>query len=188
MDNNSSELVKTYIRGENNAIVMLFMDEYEKLKIVSYNILKDKDTADDVLQDVAEALISIPAWKRKVKFRDSDNLLNIIYTRTKTKSIDYLRKQIIRRKNENGILKQYPNNYDKSFLSGIENNDELTEARKVLTHVENEIVKMIIDGYNNDEITTEIKKIFNTDIDIRVEKQRIKRKLKREIIKLRNIK
>ena len=52
MDNKSSELVKAYIRGDNNAIVMLFMDEYEKLKVFSYNIIKDIDTTDDVLQDV----------------------------------------------------------------------------------------------------------------------------------------
>ena len=186
MDNNSDELGKAYIEGDNNAIVMLIMDEYENLKILSYHILRDKDYADDVVQDVAEVLINIPAWKRKIKFSSCDNFLNIIYTRTKTRSIDYLRKKIIREKGETGIIHENPINYDKNFLSDIEYCNELTEARKVLTEIENVIVKLEIDGYNNDEITTEIKKIFNSDIDIRVEKQRIKRKLKRELIKLRN--
>ena len=182
MNNLDWKLIQAYYDGEDAPIARLMEKYFERLFGISYYYVNDNEFPKDIIQEVALALISVPVEERKEKFKpERSNIFGALALRVKNKSIAFFRKKVREKELINGMEFQYEDSVDNDYLSKFDQN-ELRTARKTLTKIENKVLELELNGYKNDEIIAEL----DLTEEIRITKQRIKRKLKRELIGLRH--
>lgn len=174
------ELLESYYRGNNATIEQFFLWFGDILVDFAHALLKDISKAKDAVQDVMIKLLEIPTEYRREKFRPSpNNILGALKMRVRNRSIDLIRQRT--RQREVDIKTLFSLQSDTKTTAQFILNDELNIALKKLNATEKDVLQKHLEGYSNQEIR-EMMDLKNTP---RVIKQRIKRKLKREILRLR---
>jgi RNA polymerase sigma factor (sigma-70 family) len=182
MENQSQieELLEGYYAGDDVAVERFFLLFGNKLIHFANAILNDVSRAKDAVQDVMIKLLETPVELRREKFRpNTTNVLGALKMRVRNRSIDLIRQQTRHREVDIQTLftLEGGDNSNTDFIV----NDELKMALRVLEPLEKAILKSHLEGYNNQEL----EEMYPSDQSPRVLKQRIKRKLKREILRLR---
>jgi RNA polymerase sigma factor (sigma-70 family) len=182
MENQSQidELLEGYYAGDDVTVERFFLLFGDKLVHFANAILNDVSRAKDAVQDVMIKLLETPVELRREKFRpNTTNVLGALKMRVRNRSIDLIRQQTRHREVDIQTLftLEGGDNSNTDFVV----NDELRMAVRVLEPLEREILKSHLEGYNNQELED----MYPSDQSPRVLKQRIKRKLKREILRLR---
>jgi RNA polymerase sigma factor (sigma-70 family) len=182
MENQSQidELLEGYYAGDDVTVERFFLLFGDKLTHFANAILNDLSKAKDAVQDVMIKLLETPVELRREKFRpNTTNVLGALKMRVRNRSIDLIRQQTRHREVDIQTLFSLEggDNTSTDFII----NDELKMAVRVLEPLEKAILKSHLEGYNNQEL----EEMYPSDQSPRVLKQRIKRKLKREILRLR---
>jgi RNA polymerase sigma factor (sigma-70 family) len=182
MENQSQieELLEGYYTGDNVTVERFFLLYGNKLTHFANAILNDVSKAKDAVQDVMIKLLETPVELRREKFRpNTANVLGALKMRVRNRSIDLIRQQTRHREIDIQTLftLESGDNSNTDFIV----NDELKMALRVLEPLEKAVLKSHLEGYNNQEL----EEMYPSDQSPRVLKQRIKRKLKREILRLR---
>ena len=174
------ELLDAYYQGNNSTIEQFFLWFGDNLVDFAHALLKDLSKAKDAVQDVMIKLLEIPTEHRREKFRPNPtNILGALKMRVRNRSIDLIRQRT--RQREVDIKTLFTLQSDTRDTAQFVLNDELRIALKKLNDIEKRVLKKHLEGYSNQEI----QETMNLDNTPRVIKQRIKRKLKREILRLR---
>jgi RNA polymerase sigma-70 factor (ECF subfamily) len=131
----------------------LFYDNYERLYILSMAILGEKETCRDVLSDTFELL-----WLNMEKL-NKDNINAYLYTMVKTRSINILKHNKVKREYANHILYS-SNTYcisENEFMENELKTKLLNDAINTLSSPANEIFKArLIDGLKYKEIANRL--------------------------------
>lgn len=178
--NQIEQLLEGYYIGDDISIERFFLLFGDNLIHFASAILNDRNKAKDAVQDVMIKLLETPVELRREKFRPNvTNVLGALKMRVRNRSIDLIRQQ--NRHQEVGIQNLFSleggDNMNENFIV----NDELKMALKVLEPLEYNVLKSYLEGYSNQELA----EMYPIEKSVRVIKQRIKRKLKREILRLR---
>ena len=178
--NQIQELIAEYYEGDDAVVDTFFVIYGENLVHFATAILNDASKAKDAVQDVLIKLLETPVELRREKFRpNSNNVLGALKMRVRNRAIDLIRQQS--RQREVNIQTLFSlegkDNLNNVFII----NDELKMAVRVLEPLEHNVLRSHIEGYSNQEIA----EMYPIETSVRVIKQRIKRKLKREILRLR---
>lgn len=182
MENQSQieELLEGYYTGDNVTVERFFLLFGDKLIHFANAILNDVSKAKDAVQDVMIKLLETPVELRREKFRPNvTNVLGALKMRVRNRSIDLIRQQNRHREVDIQTLftLEGGDNSNTDFIV----NDELKMAIRILEPLEREVLRSHLEGYNSQEL----EEMYPSDQSPRVLKQRIKRKLKREILRLR---
>ncbi|WP_250630695.1 RNA polymerase sigma factor [Rhodoflexus caldus] len=125
---NDSELVVSFRNGNENAFNLLFSRHRQRLLAVIYNIVKDAETAEDLLQ---ETMIKALDTIRSDRYNDEGKFLPWIARIARNMAIDFFRKQ-----------KRYPNMRIKEG-SALYNTIELSEASIETTQIQSETFRQL---------------------------------------------
>ena len=178
--NQIQELIAGYYDGDNAIIDAFFVVYGDNLVRFAAAILNDVSKAKDAVQDVLIKLLETPVELRREKFRPNPgNVLGALKMRVRNRAIDLIRQQSRHREVniETLFSLEGKDNLNNDFII----NDELKMAVRVLEPLERNILKSHLEGYSNQEVA----EMYPIETSVRVIKQRIKRKLKREILRLR---
>ena len=178
--NQIQELISGYYEGDDAIINAFFLTYGESLVHFATAILNDTSKAKDAVQDVLMKLLETPVELRSEKFRPNpSNVLGALKMRVRNRAIDLIRQQSRHREVNIQTLfsLEGKDNLNNHFLI----NDELKMAVRVLEPLEHNVLRSHLEGYSNQEIA----EMYPIETSVRVIKQRIKRKLKREILRLR---
>lgn len=174
------DLLEEYYNGSNTTIDKFFLWFGDTLVDFANNLLHDISKAKDAVQDVMMKLLETPTDLRREKFRPNpSNVLGALKMRVRNRSIDLIRQRV--RQREVNIKTLFSVQSGEQAASDFLLNDELQIALKVLSKMEKQLLVYHLQGYSNPEIEEKMA----LDNSVRVVKQRIKRKLKRQILKLR---
>lgn len=174
------QLLVGYYEGDNRSIENFFVLYGKNLLHFATAILNDVSKAKDAVQDVMMKLLETPVELRREKFRPNpNNILGALKMRVRNRSIDLIRQQT--RQREVNIQTLFSLEGHDSLNDEFIINDELKMAIRVLEPLERNVLKSYLEGYSNQELT----EMYPIETSARVIKQRIKRKLKREILRLR---
>ena len=182
MENQSQieQLLEGYYAGDDVTVERFFVLFGDKLTHFANAILNDVSKAKDAVQDVMIKLLETPVELRREKFRpNTTNVLGALKMRVRNRAIDIIRQQT--RHREVDVQTLFSLESDDNSTMDFVINDELKMAIRVLEPLEKAILKSHLEGYNNQEL----EEMYPSDQSPRVLKQRIKRKLKREILRLR---
>lgn len=125
---NDSELVVSFRNGNENAFNLLFSRHRQRLLAVIYNIVKDAETAEDLLQ---ETMIKALDTIRSDRYNDEGKFLPWIARIARNMAIDFFRKQ-----------KRYPNMRIKEG-SVLYNTIKLSEASVETTQIQSETFRQL---------------------------------------------
>lgn len=125
---NDSELVVSFRNGNENAFNLLFSRHRQRLLAVIYNIVKDVETAEDLLQ---ETMIKALDTIRSDRYNDEGKFLPWIARIARNMAIDFFRKQ-----------KRYPNMRIKEG-SVLYNTIELSEVSIETTQIQSETFRQL---------------------------------------------
>jgi RNA polymerase sigma factor (sigma-70 family) len=179
--NQVEQLLEAYYTGDDVTVEQLFIAFGEHLTFFANAILNDFNKAKDAVQDVMIKLLETPVELRREKFRpNTNNILGALKMRVRNRSIDIIRQQ--KRYKEVTVETVFDLGTESAESQEFIIGDELKMALKVLEPLEKSVLKSHLEGYNNSEIES----MYPLECSVRVIKQRVKRKLKREILKLRN--
>jgi RNA polymerase sigma-70 factor (ECF subfamily) len=103
-----SELIKRLRNKDEEAFRIIFNDNQKKVINACYRLVNDKDTAEDLTQEVF-----IKVFSSIEQFRGDSQLSTWIYRIAITKSLDHLRAQ--KRKKRLAILKYFSGNEEKQI-------------------------------------------------------------------------
>lgn len=174
------DLLEDYYMGSNDTIDKFFLWFGDTLVDFANSLLHDVSRAKDAVQDVMIKLLETPTDLRREKFRPSPtNVLGALKMRVRNRSIDLIRQRV--RQREVNIKTLFTVHSDDQAAHEFILNDELHIALAVLSSIEKQVLVCHLEGYSNPEIEERL----TLDKSVRVIKQRVKRKLKREILKLR---
>ena len=178
--NQVEQLLEAYYTGDDVTVEQLFIAFGEHLTFFANAILNDFNKAKDAVQDVMIKLLETPVELRREKFRpNTNNILGALKMRVRNRSIDIIRQQ--KRYKEVTVETVFDLGTESAESQEFIIGDELKMALKVLEPLEKSVLKSHLEGYNNSEIES----MYPLECSVRVIKQRVKRKLKREILKLR---
>lgn len=174
------QLIDSYYEGDDLSIQNFFVLFGDNLVHFATAILNDVSKAKDAVQDVMIKLLETPVELRREKFRPNpNNILGALKMRVRNRSIDLIRQQT--RHREVNIQTLFSLEGKDSLNEDFIINDELKMAIRVLEPLERNVLKSHLEGYSNQELV----EMYPIETSARVIKQRIKRKLKREILRLR---
>jgi RNA polymerase sigma factor (sigma-70 family) len=174
------QLLEGYYEGNDASIEKFFTLFGDRLVHFATVILNDANKAKDAVQDVMIKLLETPVELRREKFRpNTTNVLGALKMRVRNRSIDLVRQQT--RHKEIDVQSLFDLESGDTATTDFVLSDELKMAVKVLEPLEQAILKNHLEGYSSQEI----EEMYPMELSARVMKQRIKRKLKREILRLR---
>jgi RNA polymerase sigma-70 factor (ECF subfamily) len=125
---NDSELVVSFRNGNENAFNLLFSRHRQRLLTIIYNIVKDAETAEDLLQ---ETMIKALDTIRSDRYNDEGKFLPWIARIARNMAIDFFRKQ-----------KRYPNMRIKEG-SALYNTIDLSEASIETAQIQSETFRQL---------------------------------------------
>jgi RNA polymerase sigma-70 factor (ECF subfamily) len=88
MKTNDKNKIRKIKKGDIQAFEAVFRSYYEELCIFAISYLKDKDLAEETVQDVFYTI-----WEKKEKLNIKSSLRAYLFTSVKNKSLKYLRKE-----------------------------------------------------------------------------------------------
>lgn len=176
-DLSDRDLINLVREGDNHAFDVLFRRYHEVLYVYSYKLLKDSDTAADIVQSVF-----IKLWEHSDYMPVDVNVKAYLYSMARNKVINYIRDNrsrlihnycIVR---ENGLIE------DADFLQSIEDaaeQDKLKKAMKKLTVQQRKVIEYRLEGKSNRQIASELNLSLNTvNVHYRMGTKRLKSILK----------
>ena len=149
-DLSDRDLINLVSEGDNHAFDVLYRRYHEVLYVYSYKLLKDSDTAADIVQSVF-----IKLWEHSDYMPVEVNVKAYLYSMVRNKVINYIRDNrsrlihnycIVR---ENGLIE------DADFLQSIEDaaeQDKLKKAMEKLTVQQRKVIEYRLEGKSNAEI------------------------------------
>ena len=160
--NDLPSILNSYFQGDNQAVAELYICLKDRLLLLAYNFCRDKEMSRDVVQGIFEKMILLPIEKRKAFFGNSaGNIEAYLSVAVKNKCIDV---QKIKANREKIIY-----SIRHLFIAKAENSsferfckDGLHEMLKNLQPREQEIIRLHLDGYTNDEIAAHLNLTYNT--------------------------
>lgn len=106
MNTQDKELIEKIIAGNEAAFDELFREYYRKLVYFSMNIVKNKDSAEEVVQDLFVSL-----WVKKERLKLQLSLKAYLYRAVYNNSVQFFKKQQRFVPNNSDLNEEIPDNY-----------------------------------------------------------------------------
>ncbi|GHV00069.1 DNA-directed RNA polymerase sigma-70 factor [Bacteroidia bacterium] len=100
----SAALIDRLRAGDNDAFESIFMEYFERIKHFIYLLVKSRDVAEDLAQDIFVTL-----WENKEKIDPAKNFNAFMYTMTKNAVFNYIKSLNVRNKYSGSLSIQWHN-------------------------------------------------------------------------------
>lgn len=157
-----STILHNYIKGDNQAVAELYSCLKDRLLLIAYNYTRDKEISRDMVQDLFEKMILLPVKKRSEYFGNAESSIEAyLSVAIKNKCKDFYKTKSNREKIIQSIRPLFvirtENNAQQRFCE-----DGLKEMLNQLQPREQEIIRLHLDGFNNEEIAAQLNITYNT--------------------------
>ena len=158
----TDKYIQAYIEGRNEALGDIYVSLSKQLLLFAYYHCRDKELSRDILQDVFEKMASIPVEQRKEYFQPAErNLVGWLHLVIRNKCIDHFRVHSNREKILTGIRYLFNGQTENDSLDHFLQ-DGFGQLLDRLQPREQEIVRLHLAGYNNEEIAVKLNISYNT--------------------------
>jgi len=135
-------------KGNERAFDTIFKQYYKPLCQFSYSLIKDQDTAENMVQEVFVKL-----WERRENITNIDNLLAYLMGMVRNQSIDFLRKEKANSKIYNQLRPENSENTTEEQISKNEFEEKLLKSILNLPERCRTAIEMSrFEGFSNKEI------------------------------------
>ena len=155
-------LTSQYISGYPVAIEELYRRHSPGLLLTAYGYCRNKEVAEDVVQDIFEKLIQMDLKERQARFSaETDNLEAWMHVSVKNRAMDKVKVQDNREKIMQSIRSRdatlVSNGCDDAFMrDGVRNILDRLQPRQ------KQILSLHMEGYRNEEIAERLQLTYNT--------------------------
>lgn len=150
-------LIKQLSEGNRSVFKRIFEDYYRPLCGFSRKFIDDNDICDDLVQ---EAFLEL--WHKRKEISNFKAIKSYLYSSVRNASLNYLRHELVKNKNETEILALSSDWYYEDSIIEEEVNSEIYEAIKELSPQSRKVIVMTMNGLTNPEIAAELEISINT--------------------------
>ncbi len=192
--------IEKYYKGDDDAIARLIYKHYQLLMGVSMKYTKDVQASEDIIQEMAMELVALGKGNKEnmeeIRINrlqaNPENPVGGLVRRVRFRSIDAFRRKTGQKTDYKEDLPDREADADYDVLETMDmeitNNslhDLLNDAKELLEEDERNVLDLWLSGLKHQRMAEKLKV---TQDELRVYKQKLKRKLKREILALMNSK
>lgn len=176
------ELLPIYYDGENEPVGIWIERNFNSLLLYGYHVTKEKETIKDAIQDVADKLCSLKKIIRPVKFKPiNKNIQGALWIRLKNRLIDIIRanqrrKEVLQEVRKTNLVSE-PEDKDQEIFEMRINQIKKYQAQLPLK--EQQFLELVMKFKKLKPI---MKELGIDEKEARTIKQRIVRKIKRELL------
>ncbi len=137
-----------FVRGDNESLGRLYRPLFRPMLLIAVYFLKDKDKAQDVVQGIFYKIINTTLIERKEKWSNIRDIEAFLATMVRNKCKDIFELE----NNRKRLLKE---NYHPDSHTNIELNFEKSQLEMCIDRLpikEQELIRLHLDGYKNQEI------------------------------------
>lgn len=157
-----AHIVHRYTAGDNQAVSDLYLQLKDRLLLVAYSKCHDRELSRDIVHDVFERMMQLPVEKRSEYFGGiHGNIEAYLHVAVKNKCADAVKVG----NNRENILHSIRSLFaDRATNQSLEkfSRDGLMEMLKSLQPKEQQIIRLHLDGYSNEEIAASLQLSYNT--------------------------
>ena len=160
--NKDSHIIERYLLGDDNSVAELYMALKDRLLLTAFRFCNNATESHDIVQDVFLKMLLIPVEKRGFYFGMlAGNIEGYLSVIIKNKSIDTRKVNSNREKIIQSIRfifrKEENNHAEARFIS-----DGLGQMLNELQPREQQIIRLHLDGYKNEEIASMLNISYNS--------------------------
>jgi len=152
-----NNLVQQLNSGSQKAYQKLFDRLYPILCLFAIKFIKDKNEAEDIVQEVF-----IELWKQREKFNNINQIKGFLYKSIKNKCLNNIKHEKIKLEYSNEILITETEEYFEEQLIKTEVIVHIQKSVKTLPKQRKDIILMNMQGLKNNEIAEELNISVNT--------------------------
>lgn len=157
-----TDIINNYTKGDNQAIAELYACLKDRLLLLAYHHCRNRETSQDVVHEIFEKMIHLPIEKRSTYFGNSEgNIEAYLSVAVKNKCIDLHKIKNNREKIIHSIRHLITSKVENSSMERF-CQDGLRGMLKNLEPREQEIIRLHLDGFTNDEIAAQLNLSYNT--------------------------
>lgn len=154
---NATLLIKQLADGNRLVFKRIFEEYYRPLCGFSRKFLTDNNVCDDIVQ---ESFLGL--WNKRKEISSSKSIKSYLYSSVRNASLNYLRHEDVKIKNEANILALSSEWYYEDSLIEEEVYSQIYEAIKDLSPQSRKIIIMTMNGFTNPEIAIDLDISVNT--------------------------
>jgi RNA polymerase sigma factor (sigma-70 family) len=157
-----ANMVQRYVDGDNEALADLYLHISKRLLLLAYSKCHDQELSRDVVHDVFERMLQLPVAKRRAYFGDMQgNIEAYLYVAVKNKCADAVKVATNRENILNSIRSLFTDRTTNQSLEKF-SRDGLMEMLNNLQPKEQQIIRLHLDGYSNEEIAASLQITYST--------------------------
>lgn len=154
--------IQQYLDGNDEALGAIYTASCNRLLMFAYYHCRDRELSRDIVQDVFEKMASIPITQRKEYFQPEErNLEGWLHLAIKNKCIDHYRVFSNREKILSNVRFLFNGSVDNTSLERF-TQEGFRQLLSQLQPREQEIIRLHLDGYSNEEIAAQLNITYNT--------------------------
>lgn len=143
--------------GNRKVFKSIFEDYYRPLCGFSRKFIDDSDMCDDIVQ---ESFLGL--WNKRSEITSYNAIKSYLYSSVRNASLNYLRHEDVKNKNEANILALSSEWYYEDSLIEEEVYSQIYEAIKDLSPQSRKVIIMTMNGLTNPEMASELDVSVNT--------------------------
>lgn len=168
-----AQMLAAFQKGSEDGFALIFNRQYAPLSYFAFRMVKDKQVAEDLVQDAFVRL-----WNKHVNFTSMESVRAYLYITVRFTCIDYLKRRV----KENGDNAQLSQQADKNILIHLIEAEYIDELYKALLILPPQCVKVIKMMYLQGMTAAEIARSLNISIStVKTQKMRGLAALKKQL-------
>jgi RNA polymerase sigma-70 factor (ECF subfamily) len=156
MENNTF-LLQQLAKGNKAVFKQLFDEYYYPLYGFTKKFVDDKDVCKDIVQDAF-----VGFWERREELLSSEAIKSYLYSTVRNLSLNYLRREDMKKRNESNLLALSSDWYFQDSLLKEEVHSQIYEEIEKLSPRSREIILLAMNGVSNEDIASQLDISVNT--------------------------
>ena len=150
---------REFISGHNPSLKVVYEKHHATLLFQAFYYLKDESRSQDVVADIFVKLLEMTPIERKDKLADvSDKLETFLKVLVKNRCLDTIKVQ----ENRKNILANIHSLFVRSNRHHEMTDNDLAQMLDILPDQQRRILKLHLEGYDNNEISQQLNISYNT--------------------------
>jgi len=162
MKNRLDQMTPGYLSGDPSAAAAIYSVMQQKLLLIAYHYCRNRESSQDIVQDVFEKLVGLTLERRNEYFGTEDgNIEAWLYVAVRHKAMDHQKIKANRERIDVSVRLIYRQDTLNIAFDKL-SSDELVRMLDLLQPRQREILHLHIIGYRNEEIAEKLGITYNT--------------------------